>query len=233
MAEDDDAETLQRRLDEVNRLRGRIIAVVGHELRTPMTTVHGLAEALLTADFDTIRQDIAPRLVRNVHRLERLLDDMLIASGISTALPVAPVTPESIGPALRQAWVAIDGAGALQIDGDEGATVAIRGGSLGRVLRHVLRNFVAYGEPPVEVKVRAGEPFVTVVVSSPGDPVPDDVLALGFEPFWRGEAAVMAAAGFGLGLTVSRLLLEQSGGAISIDRRDGGGLVTTLELPTS
>jgi signal transduction histidine kinase len=233
VAEEDDAGTLRRRLDEVDQLRRRIIAVVGHELRTPVTTVHGLAEALLTADVEAIRQDIAPRLVRNVRRLERLLDDMLIASGISTVLPVAPVAPEAVGPAIRSAWSAIDGEGDLRIDGDEEATVALRAGSLYRVLRHVLRNSVAYGHSPIEVAVRAGAPFVTVVVSSPGEPVADDVLTLGFEPFWRGEAAVMAAAGFGLGLTVSRLLLEQSGGTIAIDRRDGGGLVTTIELPAS
>jgi signal transduction histidine kinase len=56
-------------------------------------------------------------------------------------------------------------------------------------------------------------------------------VALAFEPFYRGEHAVTTAAGLGVGLPVCRTLVEQAGGTVAIESRDGGGIVATVRLP--
>jgi signal transduction histidine kinase len=70
-----------------------------------------------------------------------------------------------------------------------------------------------------------------VCCESGGPVVSDDDLALAFELFYRGEGAVSAAPGFGLGLPVARALARQYGGDVTIAGRPGGGLAVTLDLP--
>lgn len=233
MADADDAFTLQRRLDDVDLLRRRVINVVGHELRTPVTTVRGLVETLVHADEDTARGEIVPRLLANVRRLEGLLDDMLLASGVTTALPVGSPQAESVAVVFRGAWAAIGEEGVLQLAGDIDATVAVVPGAFGRIAKHVLRNAAHYGEPPVNVRITPHGGATRIEVDSAGEAIGEQDLRLAFEPFFRGEAAVMRVPGFGLGLTVSRLLARQVGGDIELFPGRSGGMVTAIELPSA
>ncbi len=74
-------------LEALDSARRRFVAVVGHELRTPVTTLRGFAEELAAAESDAA-QDLVPAIVRNARRVEQLLDDLLLATEIITALPV-------------------------------------------------------------------------------------------------------------------------------------------------
>lgn len=65
-------------------LRRRVLNVVGHELRTPVTTLRGPADALEGAGTDTERVQLADALVRSARRLESLVDDLLVAMGVTT-----------------------------------------------------------------------------------------------------------------------------------------------------
>src|SRR5688572_14582423 len=99
-------------IDDLDLLRRRVVNVVGHELRTPVTTVRGLAESLVDAPDDDTRQVLTDALVRSAVRLERLVDDLLLASGIFTASPVGDVADIDLADAVARAgWVAaVDGA---------------------------------------------------------------------------------------------------------------------------
>jgi signal transduction histidine kinase len=72
---------------------------------------------------------------------------------------------------------------------------------------------------------------VRVVVDSPGAPLPAEDLRYALQPFWRGERAVTTAPGLGLGLTIARILAEHERGTLRIAGREGGGLLTSIELP--
>lgn len=228
------ADPVAERLRELDAVRRRVMAVVGHELRTPVTTIRGLVDALASASPEEVREQIAPALSRLTTRLERLLDDLLLAAGIMTALPVGAPVAHEVAPAVREAWTTLGHDPArLSLRGDLGVRVLVAPHGLPRVLAAVLDNAAKYGEGPVEVEVSAGEAEVTVCVTSRGRTPPAADLAMAFEPFYRGEAAVMAAPGLGVGLPVARAIAEQAGGRIELDAAEGGGVVARVVLPAA
>src|SRR5258706_7445207 len=86
---------LTRGLDELDAIRRRVVNVVGHALRTPVTTMVGMANALEATEDGPTRAMLVDRLARNASRVERLLDDLLLAAGVSTAAPAGDATVTS------------------------------------------------------------------------------------------------------------------------------------------
>lgn len=229
MGRDDDE--LARQRAAVDLVRRRMINVVGHELRTPISALRGLSEAMVDATEAELRHELIPAVVRSAARLERLVDDLLLAAGVLTVLPTAAPRAEPVEPAVRAAWREVGGVGPLQVAGALDASVLARPRSLTGILARILDNAVKYGAPPVTVGISRADGVVTVEVREPTD-LPDSDLEVSFEPFFRGERAVTAAPGFGVGLPVARALAEHDGGSLVL-RRDGDTVVACLELPAS
>jgi K+-sensing histidine kinase KdpD len=227
-----DDDELQRRLAEVDALRRRVLNVIPHALRTPITTLRGLVEALPVASEEEIREQIAPALQRLAAQAEHLLDDMLIAAGYSTALPTGDARPTPVAATARQVWDEVGGGAPLEIDDPDGAAIVAPEGSLFKMFVHVLDNAAKHGEPPFAVSIAdAGGGRTRIAVRS-GGTTPTD-LAMLTEPFYRSEAAVMRASGLGVGLTVAGALAVQAGGSLQIEAGEDGGVVCRLELPTA
>lgn len=228
-----DATTLS--LEQVDAIRRRVLNVVGHELRTPVTALTGLVSQLASAELDEIRSRLAPALERLAHRTEALLDDLLLASGITTALPTDEPRPHALGPVIDRMWARMGEAATgvrLERDIDAEATATVSGVALERLMGHLLRNAVVYCDHKVSISVRRDGDVVVARIVNDG-PVPrDDELALAFEPFYRGEHAVMTGPGLGLGLPISRMLAEQAGGSLGLDRSDDS-IELRLELPAA
>ena len=216
--------------DELELLRRRVLNVVGHELRTPVTTLRGLAERLSTETDEAARAELTDAVRRNAVRLERLVDDLLVAAGVSTALPVDDTESTAVAAAAQRAWHEVAGDEPLAIEGD--ATVAVSALTLSRVLGPLLDNARRYGTGPVQVRISSAAGTVTVEVVSPGGVLSPTDAALACEPFYRGEAAVPVASGLGLGLPVARGLARQRGGDVTLAAAPEGA-VTRLELPSA
>lgn len=224
----DGSDELDATRAEVDLLRRRVLNVVGHELRTPITTLRGLAELLGTTPDDPAKTAaVRDAIQRSARRIERLVDDALVALGVTTALPVGAARATPVVEVVNEAWAAV-GDGELDVEGD--ATALVRPDGFRRALACVLDNAQKYGtEVHVEVAERNGHAIVTVLDRGPG--VADGEGALLFEPFFRGERAVMTAPGLGLGLTVARRLLEHDGGTVEVGTADGGGAAATVRVP--
>lgn len=219
---------------EIDLLRRRVINVVGHELRTPVTTLRGLAELLGHAEDQRAEGELHEAIRRTARRIEGLLDDLLVATGVSTALPVGQQGPVSVAAAARRAWGDLDALPAgkdLLVEGD--AAVIARPGVLERVFGAVLDNAVRYGAPPVTIEVATDGAHAVVVVADHGPGVPAGELTLVTEPFFRGERAVLEHHSLGLGLAVARALAEQHDGELVVRNRAGGGLEVELRLPVT
>jgi len=208
--------------EDLDLLRRRVVNVVGHELRTPVTTVRGLAESLALAEDEETRRSLTDALVRSAVRLEELVDDLLLASGVFTASPVGAAESIDLADAVRRTgWpAAIDGA----------ATARVRPEALRRILEPIIDNARRHGDP-VEVRLSTHGGLVVVDVESAGPELAPGDVDLLCEPFFRGEAAVMTAPGLGLGLAVARTVARAEGGDVHAHARAGGGLVVRLELP--
>lgn len=223
-------------LESLDWARKRFVAVVGHELRTPVTTLRGLAEELVTADGST-RAEVAPAILRNARRVEALLDDMLLATEITTVLPVGDPEPIDLVATAQAIWdgleeeAADDAVGDLQLSGVPEAVAALRPGAADTMIERILDNARRYGTPPHSLHAEARDGRVQITVTSAGAELAPDDVHLAFELFYRGEGAVTTAPGFGLGLPVARALARQHGGELTLEPHAGGGLDVTIDLP--
>lgn len=217
-------------LEALNRARGRFVAVVGHELRTPVTTLRGLVEELPHADLDTVRE-LTPAIVRSARRVESLLDDLLLATDITTVLPVGEPEVIDLVATAQATWDALEVDADLELSGETELEARMRAGAGDTLLERVLDNARRYGKPPYRLHGEASDGRVRVTVSSEGAEMQPDDVHLAFELFYRGEAAVTSAPGFGLGLPVARALARQHDGELTIEPRIGGGLDVCIDLP--
>lgn len=229
MGEDARQEDIAAALEALDLARRRFVNVVGHELRTPVTTLRGLAEELPVASLDEVRE-LAPALVRNARRVEALLDDLLLAADITTALPVGEPEPIDLVATAQAAWDSLANGEQLDLGGLSEAIVAMRPGAADIMLERVLDNAHRYGKPPFELETTRHEGKVRIRVSNGGADLGDDDVHLAFELFYRGEGAVTSAPGFGLGLPVARALARQHDGDLTLASRDGGGLDVIIDL---
>jgi two-component system phosphate regulon sensor histidine kinase PhoR len=220
-------------LEHLDLARRRFINVVGHELRTPITTLRGLAEQLDASSAEEIKDTIAPALLRNARRVEALLDQILLASDITTALPTGDPEEIDLIATAQAIWDGSNTEAGLAHVGDRDAVVLINPEVAERILEQVLDNAILYGQPPFVLRTGHPEGSVELTCESGGAVVSADDLALAFELFYRGEGAVTAAPGFGLGLPVARALARQSGGDVRIAAQPDGGLAVSVELPTT
>ena len=210
-------------------LKQRALNVVGHELRTPASTIRGLAEVLAAEDDPGERAELTSALLRNARRLEALLDDLLAAAGVTTSLLVGPLEAIDLPEAIRDTWEGADAG--IEISGI--GVVRARRASVGRIVAAILDNARAYGETPLKITVRPETDRTIAVLDSPGPELPSEDLRYALEPFWRGERAVTTRPGLGVGLSVAATLAAHEGGRLWVEGRDQGGLVTFLELPAA
>ncbi len=215
----------------VDLLRRRVLNVVGHELRTPVTTLRGLAELLGRSGDPAAEAELHDAIRRTARRTEALLDDLLVATGVSTALPVGDPVATAVAATARTAWEELDGdpPGDLAVVGD--AVVLAPPGVLRRLLGALLDNAARYGAPPVEVRATQDGEHVVVVVSDRGPGIPAAELPLVTEPFFRGERAVLTHHSLGLGLAVVQALVAHDEGEVQVRNREGGGVEVELRLP--
>jgi signal transduction histidine kinase len=184
-----------------------------------------MAETLMASPESPDRAELLGALVRNAQRLETLVDELLTATGITTALPAGPEERVDLVEQIRTIWA---DTGSLEIDGT--AVALVRRASVERVLAAVLDNALAYGKTPVSVRLKGTPGRVRVSVDSPGDVLSTEDVRFALQPFWRGERAVTTRPGLGLGLTVASVLARHEGGSLRVRARPGGGMITLIDM---
>jgi two-component system phosphate regulon sensor histidine kinase PhoR len=212
---------------DVDLLRRRVLNVVGHELRTPVTTLSGLSAALEQCTDDERRRELVAAIARNAQRLEGLLDDLLLAAGISTVVPVEEPRPVDLAAEVGAQWPDP----APPVSG--GATAIARPASVRRALGALVDNAVHHGEAPFTVTASTTDDRAVLEIGSGGPEFTTADLEAAAELFFRGERAVTEHAGLGVGLSVARTLLEADGGTLALRPRDGGGVIVRIELPSA
>ena len=211
--------------EDLDLLRRRVLNVVGHELRTPVTTLAGLAAELQSCDDDVQRTALTEAIARLSGRLDHLVEDLLLASSIATVVPVGDPAPVDLVALARERWTG----GPIDFVGDAPAGARLE--SVRRVLDELLGNAAVYGEPPIVVTGSVAGGRAVLEVANGGLVLDEHELRLAIEPFYRGERAVTAQPGLGLGLALARTLARADGGELSIRPGVAGGMVARLELP--
>jgi signal transduction histidine kinase len=216
---------LTRRLDLLDRLRSRIISNVSHELRSPLTGLHGLATVLQDNYKDLSESEIAELvdlLVLESAEATALVEDLLTAVRPTEHMRLDRATvmlDEEIAavvamvtPAISKPVTVIDGSG---------LTAYADPTRFRQILRNLLTNAERYGGPHVEIRsARIGDEAV-ITVSDDGPGVPPSEREAVFEE-WQGSDLVgQHPESIGLGLTISRRLARAMDGDLTYQYVDG------------
>jgi signal transduction histidine kinase len=213
-------------LRELERLREEWTAIVAHDLRQPVGVIKLAVEQLARrgASLEPPQQKMVERIRGSAERLGRMIEDLLEASRIeSRRLTVSPapiVLADCVREIAERFTEAVPGRPVrVHVEGTPGAALADLA-RLDQVLSNLLTNAVKYGTPatPIDVEVRRRGGEVEVAVSNSGPGLSAEELAQVFSRFYRTPAAESgAASGLGLGLYISKGIIEALGGRLSAE----------------
>jgi signal transduction histidine kinase len=222
-------------LQEREEVREAFVGVLSHELRTPVTTIYGMANLLVRTPDRPDRAAIGEDIREESDRLYRIVEDLLVLSRAERgALSIAPepVLVQRLIPAiaadLGRRFPNVPFAFDIP---DEMPPVAGEEGPLRQVLGNLLTNAAKYGGgTPVRLTARQRGERAEFVVEDGGSGIdPDDADRL-FELFYRSPRTARKAAGTGIGLYVVRQLVEAMGGRVHAGRSAAGGAAFTVEV---
>ncbi len=222
-----------RASEEAVRLRDDFLSVAAHELRTPLTTVRLQTERLLRRPGDS---EPVAALHRQVERLNHLVDTLLDMSRLASGRPELQPAPTPLRALLlqligRYGPVAAHQGCTIELEPGEDLSAQADRSALEQVLTNLLTNATKYGrERPVLVSVRRAGARVRIVVRDQGIGIAVEDQRRIFGRFER-AAASSSYGGLGLGLWISKRLVDEMGGSIAVESSPGAGATFTVELP--
>jgi two-component system sensor histidine kinase KdpD len=224
-------------LEAGNRLRTALLAAVGHDLRTPLATAKAVVSSLRSRDVELDEADRAELLEAAdgaLDRLAGLVDNLLDLSRLQSGAMPMRLSPVPVDEVIARA---LDDIGvqprAVVLDvGEDLPPILADPGLLERVVANLVANaqrFAPPGHPPMlAAAVRAGRVELQVVDRGPG--IPAEARDRVFRPFQRlGDTD--PSTGIGLGLALSRGLVEAMNGTLRPEQTPGGGLTMVVSLP--
>jgi len=228
-----------RARDQTEGLRTALLTSLGHDLRTPLTTIRGAAETLRTAGpalSEATRADLLVSIEEEATRLARWMSAILDIVRLETRQVVPRREPVDVAQALEEV--------ALHAQQAHPGRVVLRDlpvdlprprldpALLDRVLENVVDNAMKYSAPGGVVRLRAEQDRTEIVLSveDDGPGIPPEDLPRIFDPFFRAARTDSIVAGSGLGLSICNGLVGAMGGRIAAESPAASGRGTRITL---
>jgi two-component system, OmpR family, sensor histidine kinase KdpD len=234
-----------KRHAETTELRTALLSAVGHDLRTPLTSIKAAVGSLRDPELHLSEPDTGELLAtveESADRLAGLVDNLLDSSRLATGAVEPKMRPVGYDEVVALALSGIDDRRSVQIEVDERLPAVLADvGLLERVVANVVDNALRHGresrrstngEPSVAVRGSAYGGQVELRVVDHGRGLPKNSASAVFAPFQRlGDRD--PTTGVGLGLSVAKGFTEAMGGTIRAEDTPGGGLTVVISLPAS
>ncbi len=228
-----------RRLE---KMRSEFVANVSHELKTPITSVKGFAETLLSGDVpdETTAKQFMQIIYDESERLNRLITDLLELSKIEKQAMPLKITAVNVNEIIENSTKTIskfarDKNLTLHLPDDEKPVyVEADIDRLGQIVLNLVANAVNYTSDNGDIYIDAEERSSKIVLSvkDTGMGIPEEALDRLFERFYRvDKARSRHSGGTGLGLAIVKHLVESHDGKIYVNSKEGIGTTFTVELP--
>ena len=234
---------MRERLEELDTIKTEFVSSVSHELRTPLTSILGYLEMLTDGFGGTLsaEQERVLRVVdRNAHRLLILIEELLIMSRLESGSFRLTMGPVSVGALVHGAYQAVLPdlmSRALDVAVDVSTDAGIVQGDaaqLDRVMINLLTNAIKFTPDGgrVSVAARRVDEGVAIEVADTGIGIPLDDQDKIFDRFFRSSSiSELAVPGTGLGLWITKTIIEQHAGEIAVASEPGEGTRITVTLP--
>jgi signal transduction histidine kinase len=217
-------------LERSRRLERQFLLSVSHDLRTPLTSIRGFADALAEGKAPDPAH-AAGIISAEARRLERLVGDLLELAKLDArrfsldvrSTDVAEVvtdTAEGFRPAADAAGVAVT------VEAETGPHAAADPDRLAQVMANLIENALKFAAGAI----RVGSAGVVAWVEDDGPGIPDDDLPHVFEPFWQSSRVPARQVGTGLGLAIVAELVAAMGGTVGAERLAAGGTRMVVSL---
>jgi signal transduction histidine kinase len=218
----------------MTELQRDFVALAAHELRTPATTVYGLAATLARRELP---EDTAAELLETLYeqseRMSRLVEQLLDMSRLDAAsIEVKPevvmLRPE-LEDIVRTYAPGREHDIVVETNGTE--RVLVDRAVLERVVGNLVTNALRYGAPPVRVDAQQTDTHLRIVVSDSGEGIEPYFIPHLFDRFRRSESSRHKNSGSGLGLAIARSYARAHRGDLLYHHRNEGGALFELVLP--
>ena len=231
-------------LKEANRLKSEYLANSSHELRTPITTIMGFSNLLLDGQWGPLAEEqsgIVERLLDNGHRLVGLVNNILDSSTLENGEQALHVKQQEVQPFLEEVrremepleakrkyrvqYLVTDSVPPIETDWNKLKSICVN--LLGNALK-----FTDQGQVKLTVVNESVSKEVTFVFEDTGVGIPKEHLSLIFDKFHQVDgSSTRRYEGAGLGLTISKNLVELIGGRIEVESELGKGSTFKVTIP--
>jgi signal transduction histidine kinase len=231
-------ETVEQ-LRQLDTMKSDFIAIASHELRTPLTAMQGSIKTLLSGRVDldpAVATELLQILDRQADRLERLVEELLVASRVDAGRIDLQMTSVGIGQVLNEVMEEI-GAQSSRVSlavSPSLPRMVTDPQRVGQIARNLIENALKFSPQnrPVRVTAQRGTEGMILEVADEGPGIPSEELARIFDRFHQvGGSMRRRGEGLGLGLYITRSLIEALGGTIAVDSTVGAGTTFRVTLP--
>jgi PAS domain S-box-containing protein len=231
----------RRKVEDLSRLKDEFLSIASHELRTPVTSIKGytqLAKMLIKEGDLSTSEEYLDIALDQIDRMSRLILELLDVSRIETGrleIRREPIAwAHFVRDVVHRHHTAVSDRRFHVSVPDDGKMVTGDRDRLEQVLGNLLENAVKYSPDGSDVTVTVedrGDAFVTAVCDR-GIGIPADELVQVFERFHRGrQVSSTNYGGLGLGLYITKQIIERHGGTIWVDSKEGQGTTFYFSLP--
>lgn len=227
--------------EKVNRYRDQFLAILGHDLRTPLGAIMTWAEIInRQEDIDHRCSQAATWILNGATRMKGMVEDLLDLTRVQLggAFPVT-LRPVDLETVCRRVLDEIEGCHAdrvLRFDSKGDLRGDWDAERLAQMVSNLVVNAVQHGDEtaPIDVSAHAQDDEVLFAVHNQGAAIPREELGKVFEPLVRGESAATtrkSPEGLGLGLFIVREIATAHGGTVSVSSSQDEGTTFTVRLP--
>jgi signal transduction histidine kinase len=224
------------RLEEVDELKSDIVATVTHELRTPITSMRGSLETLLSrgAALQSGEWEELIRIAnRGAQRMQALVDELLEVPRLYSGERHVTIEPVQLEPLIAELTNGLDGRVEVEL-ARTAAEVSTDRAALRQILALLIDNALKFSPPGSPVTIRGtaegDEVHISVEDEGPGVPLGEEERI--FEPFYQADqSSTRKKGGVGLGLHLASKMATMVGGRLTLDRDREIGAAFVLSLP--
>ncbi len=233
----------RRKVEDLSRLKDEFLSIASHELRTPVTSIKGytqLAKMLIKEGDLNTSEEYLEIALDQIDRMSRLILELLDVSRIETGrleIRREPIAwPQFVRDVVHRHHTAVSDRRFHVSVPDDGKIVTGDRDRLEQVLGNLLENAVKYSPEGSDVTVTVDERSDALItaVCDRGIGIPADELNQVFERFHRGrQVSSTNYGGLGLGLYITKQIIERHGGSIWVESKEGQGTTFYFSLPAA